>query len=327
MPARPTRSAPPTSMPRCARIGRRARSRSWSRCCSCCCVSLSAEAKKKKPAKKHKTPPPAEVEGQGSGAGLPTPETDEASSDEKSSGKDGAATRARRSKPRRRRSAARGRGRGARQEARQAGQARPRRRQPKKRRRRPGRVPLRRRRQGAVPQPVAWTDDVRRARAVHAVARARGGAVARGVSGRVRDRRLRREHRPLRPASTTASARRRSAGRGATLTTKYQDFLAGLKVRIPRRHVHALRRRRVRHAEVPPRAGGRRPGRTSTTRSSARAPARASSSRPSIDLDLGAGYLIVTEPGLAGGRGRRAGALPERDRERRRRDAVARLSA
>ena len=71
---------------------------------------------------------------------------------------------------------------------------------------------------------------------------------------------------------------------GMMLTTKYQDFLAGVKVRIPVGMIiptwppRTACRSSTSSRRTPP-----EPGRTSTTRSSARVPARAPSSRrPSI---------------------------------------------
>ena len=120
--------------------------------------------------------------------------------------------------------------------------------------------------------------------------------------GRVRDRRVRREHRPLRPLQLRHRRAVEDCRPGMMLTTKYQDFLAGREGPRPRRHDHSLRGRRVRHAEVRPRAGRtRRPGRTSTTRSSARAPARAPRSRRPSIWTCGAGYLIVTNLGSQAG--------------------------
>ena len=71
---------------------------------------------------------------------------------------------------------------------------------------------------------------------------------------------------------------------GTMLTTKYQDFLAGVKVRIPLGMIipyvagaYGMQKFHLEPADPP------EPGRTSTTRSSARVPARAPSSRrPSI---------------------------------------------
>jgi hypothetical protein len=86
LPTPPTRSAPPTSIARTR--NRVARALAFVVALIVLFVSLSAEAKKKKPAKKSKTPT-SKSKGKGKEAAPESgPETDEASSDEKSSGKD-----------------------------------------------------------------------------------------------------------------------------------------------------------------------------------------------------------------------------------------------
>ena len=153
-------------------------------------VSLSAEAKKKKPAaKKHKTPA-AKSKGKGKEAlpAEPSVESDEASSDEKPAAEDDE-----KSKP------------APTPEPEEDAPKPP----PKAAKAPPpkesdteaggGLVAFRFGIGGrALFRNVAWTGDNGAARAVFAVARPPAGALARGVPRRVRDRRLRGEHRRLR---------------------------------------------------------------------------------------------------------------------------------
>ena len=288
------------------------------------CAPLSAEAKKKKAkSKKGKTPSSSSKKSTGKQAApADESESDEADSDEKASSKKAPADEERRRKPRNRRlrpSKAKARGR------------RPRRRRSRARRRRKGRAPR-----------VAWP----RCGSAWAARRCSGPSPGTRIWARSRRTRCHPDPRSGRgwrriPAAFATDGFASNIGlygsfnygigaqsklpSGMMLTTKYQDFLAGVKVRIPVGtiipYVAAAYGMQKFHLEPADPAGTRPNFNYAFIRAGAGARAQFT---PSIDMDLGAGYLYCHRPGLASGRG--PGALSEREGERRRCEPVAGLS-
>ena len=175
------------------------------------------------------------------------PESDEASSDEKTSSR-GRRRRRRRKKQAEERRRHRRRSVTRKRPPRSAGQGGARRRPRKPRPKAAGGAPIRAADSASAARrcsaQLTWTDDAG-AGAVHALARARGcGSGSRRIRPRSPPTASPRTSASS-AASTTASARRRRRRPGQTLTTKYQDFLAGPQGPHPARHGPALRRGRL----------------------------------------------------------------------------------
>ena len=148
---------------------------------------------------------------------------------------------------------------------------------------------------------LSWTDDGGGLAPYTLSPGPQAGVVARGVPGGVRDRRLRREHRRSSVTSTSASARRPRTPAGNDADHEVPGLSGRVKVRFPFGMFQPVPRGRLRPAEVLASSRRTPPGRTSTTRSSSRAPARASSSRPRSTSTSARGYLYVMNPGSSAG--------------------------
>jgi hypothetical protein len=303
LPTPPTRSAPPTSIAR-PRRNRAARALALLVALVVLFVSLSAEAKKKKPAKKGKTPT-SKSKGQGKEAAPePESETDSASSDEKSSNKDEgdekAAAKAPPSPPPEDEEMA------AKKPAKPA-KASP---QPESEEAAGGAPIAFRFGVGgkALFRNLSWTDDMGALapyslspgpeaavwlEAFPAAFATDGFAANIGLFGHF--------NYGFRASSKTPA--------GATLDTKYQDFLVGLKIRFPVGmfipYVAGGYGMQKFHLEP---ADATRPN-FNYSLVSAGAGTRIEFT-PAIDLDVGASYLFVTNPGSSAGEVAAPGLYP-----------------